>query len=49
MTEGDSIWNMANKAYGDPGMWRVIADANDIDDPAKIEMGKDLIIPVLTG
>ena len=47
MTEGDSIWNMANKAYGDPGLWRVIADANNIDDPANIELGKDMIIPVL--
>jgi hypothetical protein len=46
MTEGDSIWNMANKAYGDAGLWRVIADANDIDDPGKIEMGRDMIIPV---
>lgn len=47
MTEGDSVWNMANTAYGDPGLWRVIADANNIDDPANIELGKDMIIPVL--
>ena len=47
MTEGDSIWNMANHAYGDPSLWRVIADANDIDDPLNIELGRDLVIPVL--
>lgn len=47
MKEGDSIWQMAYTAYGDPGLWRVIADANKIDDPLKIENGRDLIIPVL--
>lgn len=47
MTEGDSIWQMANQAYGDPGLWRVIADANNIDDPLQVENGKNLIIPVL--
>jgi hypothetical protein len=47
MIQGDSIWHMAYKAYGDPGLWRIIANANNIDDPANIEMGKDMIIPVL--
>jgi len=47
MTQGESLWNMSNRAYGDPGLWRVIADANDIDDPREIEIGKDLVIPVL--
>lgn len=47
MTQGDSLWNMASKAYGDPALWRLIADANKIDDPAKIEVGRDMIIPVL--
>lgn len=47
MKQGDSIWLMAYKAYSSAGLWRVIADANKIDDPLKIENGKDLIIPVL--
>ena len=47
MTAGESIWNMAHKAYGDPGLWRVIAEANNIDDPINLEVGKDMIIPVL--
>jgi hypothetical protein len=47
MTEGNSIWNMANDAYGDPGLWRVIAEDNNIDDPAKIEIGQEITIPVL--
>ncbi len=47
MTQGESLWNMANTAYGDPGLWRVIAEANNIGDPTKIELGTDLVIPVL--
>jgi hypothetical protein len=47
MTEDSSIWQMAYEAYGDPGLWRVIARANHIDDPWHIEPGKNLIIPVL--
>jgi nucleoid-associated protein YgaU len=38
---------MAYTAYGDASLWRVIAEANNIDDPLYIEVGKDLIIPVL--
>jgi hypothetical protein len=45
--EGDSIWMLANKAYGDPGSWRVIAEANKIDDPKELDAGQDIIIPVL--
>ena len=47
MTEGDSIWQMAYQVYGDAGLWRVIAEANHIDDPWLVVNGKDLIIPVL--
>jgi hypothetical protein len=47
MTEDETIWHMAYTAYGDASLWRVIADANNIDDPLYIEVGKDLIIPVL--
>lgn len=47
MTESDSIWQMAYTAYGDAGLWRVIADVNNIDDPLEVETGRDLIIPAL--
>jgi hypothetical protein len=49
--EGDNIWLLANRAYGDPGLWRVIADANHIDNPLELEseIGRDLIIPELPG
>ena len=28
-----SIWLIADKEYGDPRGWRVIAEASDVDDP----------------
>ncbi len=45
--EGDSLWQMANKAYGKPGLWRILADANDIHNPRELEIGQHLIIPAL--
>jgi hypothetical protein len=46
--EGDRIWEFADRAYGDAALWRLIAEANHIDDPKELEVGRDLIIPVLT-
>jgi len=48
VSEGDNIWLLADKAYGDPALWRVIAEANHIDDPKELALGRELIIPVLT-
>lgn len=47
MTQADSIWLLANKAYADPGQWRVIAEANEIDNPRLLIPGMELIIPSL--
>jgi hypothetical protein len=44
---GDRIDNIASKEYGDPGSWRPIAEANDLDDPDQLEPGHVLIIPAL--
>ena len=33
------------EVYDNPSMWRVIADANDIDNPLVLEPGIDSIIP----
>jgi nucleoid-associated protein YgaU len=43
----DSVWLMAAREYGDPAFWRVIALANDIDDPRRIEPGTVLVLPPL--
>lgn len=33
VAEGDSLWQLAYQAYGDPANWRILAEANHIDDP----------------
>lgn len=43
--EGDSLWFIAYKEYGDPYKWRQIAFANNIENPRKLTPGQELIIP----
>ncbi|MFI3227524.1 MAG: hypothetical protein R3Y09_08955 [Clostridia bacterium] len=47
LTEGMSFWDLANTHYGDAGRWRIIAEANDIDNPLLIEKGKIIKIPAI--
>lgn len=44
---GDRIDNIANEEYGDPGKWRPIAEANDMNDPGALMVGDVLVIPAL--
>jgi hypothetical protein len=44
---GDSLWLIASEKYGDPSMWRSIADKNKIKNPRFIEPGIELFIPPL--
>lgn len=44
--QGDSLWSIAAKQYGNPADWRLIADANKIDNPRLLEPGRELAIPV---
>lgn len=46
--EGDSLWQISDEAYGEPGYWRFIADANHIENPRFLETGKEIIIPPLS-
>jgi nucleoid-associated protein YgaU len=43
--EGDSLPSIAYAAYGDATQWRVIAQANGIDDPLRLPRGVALSIP----
>jgi Contractile injection system tube protein/LysM domain len=42
---GQYLDTIADELYGDSSKWRSIADANGIDDPLAIPVGKSLIIP----
>lgn len=44
---GDSLWLIADEEYGDPGKWRRIAEANDIENPRDLRPGRRLIVPEL--
>lgn len=44
---GDSLSRIAAVEYGDPALWRPIADANGIDDPKELIAGRFLAIPSL--
>lgn len=45
--EGDSLWFIAAREYGDPELWRPIADANHIDNVRLLKTGVELCIPPL--
>ncbi|MBL8901095.1 MAG: LysM peptidoglycan-binding domain-containing protein [Planctomycetes bacterium] len=45
--EGESLWQIAQNEYGNPAEWRVIAAANDLDQPLELERGRALRLPPL--
>ncbi len=45
LREGDSLQSIANDAYGDPAMWRTVAEANGIDNPMNLLSGSVLTVP----
>jgi Contractile injection system tube protein len=44
----DSLATVAYGEYGDPGLWRAIAVANRIEDPARVPAGTMLLVPPRT-
>ena len=44
---GDSLSGIAAEVYHDPALWRLIAEANDLDDPRRLPIGLRLNIPKL--
>jgi nucleoid-associated protein YgaU len=42
---GDTLSGIAMLLYRDPGLWRVIADANGIEDPRHLPIGVRLAVP----
>ena len=45
--QGDSLWSLAAEEYGDPGQWRVIAEANGLSNPRMLRTGEMLVVPAL--
>jgi Contractile injection system tube protein/LysM domain len=45
---GDTLQKIAAQEYGDPNKWRPIAQANSIDNPLTIPVGRALKIPALS-
>jgi hypothetical protein len=42
---GDTVTSIATEVYRDPGLWRVIAQANGLDDPRRLGIGRVLTVP----
>ena len=42
---GDTLSSIAGEVYRDPTLWRVIAEANGLDDPRQVMVGLRLNIP----
>jgi nucleoid-associated protein YgaU len=46
---GDHLPVIAAEIYGDPRLWRLIAEANDIDDPLRFptpqDVGRVILVP----
>ena len=45
LREGETLAHIAFEAYGDPALWRAIADANAIDRPRFVAAGTLLRVP----
>ena len=42
-----TLWAMSAREYRDPALWRVIARANDLDDPRDVTAGQWVFVPPL--
>lgn len=47
MVAGDTLASVAYREYGKPALWRLLAEANRIDDPMRVPAGTDLLVPPL--
>lgn len=45
LDEGDSLHSVAQREYGNPGLWRSLAAYNGIDDPLRVRPGTRILIP----
>lgn len=45
VSEGETIYAIADRVYGSPVHWRGIAEANDLVNPRSLEPGSVLVLP----
>lgn len=45
--EGETLAGISAEVYGDPRLWRILADANDLDRPRFVAPGTPLRVPAL--
>ena len=47
LVDGDTLWALAFKFYGDSKLWWIIADVNNIINPLELDtlVGTEIIIP----
>lgn len=47
--QGDALWSLSAKEYGQPEQWRSIADANGLANPRVLRSGDRLVLPAIKG
>ncbi|MBF0499389.1 MAG: LysM peptidoglycan-binding domain-containing protein [Candidatus Riflebacteria bacterium] len=45
MAKGDTLWDLAQKFYGDPTLYPVFLEVNGISNPRTIPVGRVIIVP----
>ena len=45
VSDGDTLASIAYHEYGNAAYWRALANANGIDDPARLRAGTELLLP----
>jgi hypothetical protein len=45
LVAGDTLQSLAWREYGNVAAWRTLAEVNDIDDPMRLTLGTELLLP----
>jgi hypothetical protein len=45
LSDGDTLQSIAASEYGNPNLWRGLADFNRIDDPMRLAIGSRILVP----
>jgi hypothetical protein len=43
--EGDTLVSVAASQYGDPTLWKILANENEIRNPRSLESGQEILLP----